>query len=129
MGISVAFPTHLCSPQETFDYIGSSRMVYDMEKGKFPVQLENIDSFVELGQVCGLCAFYLELLVSLLLSLLQAPPCSCPDSFPPGVGVVKTFYNHHCFILPQVALRTSLELWMHTDPMSQKNESVQNQVT
>ncbi|XP_037681505.1 nicastrin isoform X1 [Choloepus didactylus] len=62
---------------ETFDYIGSSRMVYDMEKGKFPVQLENIDSFVELGQV---------------------------------------------------ALRTSLELWMHTDPMSQKNESVRNQV-
>ncbi|MBZ3891120.1 Nicastrin [Sciurus carolinensis] len=62
---------------ETFDYIGSSRMVYDMEKGKFPVQLENIDSFVELGQV---------------------------------------------------ALRTSAELWMHTDPMSQKNESVRNQV-
>ncbi|KAM6153434.1 nicastrin [Erethizon dorsatum] len=62
---------------ETFDYIGSSRMVYDMEKGKFPVRLENIHSFVELGQV---------------------------------------------------ALRTSLELWMHTDPMSQKNESVQNQV-
>lgn len=62
---------------ETFDYIGSSRMVYDMEKGKFPVQLENIDSFVELRQV---------------------------------------------------ALRKSLELWMHTDPMSQKNESVRNQV-
>uniref|UniRef100_A0A8V8TNI3 Nicastrin n=1 Tax=Homo sapiens TaxID=9606 RepID=A0A8V8TNI3_HUMAN len=61
---------------ETFDYIGSSRMVYDMEKGKFPVQLENVDSFVELGQV---------------------------------------------------ALRTSLELWMHTDPVSQKNESVRNQ--
>ncbi|XP_011825771.1 PREDICTED: nicastrin isoform X4 [Mandrillus leucophaeus] len=63
--------------QETFDYIGSSRMVYDMEKGKFPVQLENVDSFVELGQV---------------------------------------------------ALRTSLELWMHTDPVSQKNDSVRNQV-
>ncbi|XP_024606103.1 nicastrin [Neophocaena asiaeorientalis asiaeorientalis] len=62
---------------ETFDYIGSSRMVYDMKNGKFPVQLENIDSFVELGQV---------------------------------------------------ALRNSLELWMHTDPMSQKNETVQNQV-
>lgn len=62
---------------ETFDYIGSSRMVYDMEKGKFPVLLENIDSFVELRQV---------------------------------------------------ALRNSLELWMHTDPMSQKNESVRNQV-
>lgn len=52
-------------------------MVYDMEKGKFPVQLENIDSFVELGQV---------------------------------------------------ALRNSLALWMHTDPMSQKNETVHNQV-
>nr|XP_019571979.1 PREDICTED: nicastrin [Rhinolophus sinicus] len=62
---------------ETFDYIGSSRMVYDMEKGKFPVQLENIDSFVELRQV---------------------------------------------------ALRNSLKLWMHTDPVSQKNESVRNQV-
>ncbi|XP_075419779.1 nicastrin [Tenrec ecaudatus] len=62
---------------ETFDYIGSSRMVYDMEKGKFPVKLENIHSFVELGQV---------------------------------------------------ALRTSQDLWMHTDPMSQKNDSVKNQV-
>ncbi|ELK38492.1 PREDICTED: nicastrin [Myotis davidii] len=62
---------------ETFDYIGSSRMVYDMERGKFPVQLENIDSFVELRQV---------------------------------------------------ALRESLELWMHTDPVSQKNKSVQSQV-
>uniref|UniRef100_A0A9L0SKZ9 Nicastrin n=1 Tax=Equus caballus TaxID=9796 RepID=A0A9L0SKZ9_HORSE len=62
---------------ETFDYIGSSRMVYDMEKGKFPVQLENIDSFVELGQV---------------------------------------------------ALRKSLELWMHTDPVSRKNEAVEKQV-
>lgn len=30
-------------------------MVYDMEKGKFPVQLENIESFVELGQVCSAC--------------------------------------------------------------------------
>nr|XP_020740691.1 nicastrin isoform X2 [Odocoileus virginianus texanus] len=62
---------------EIFDYIGSSRMVYDMENGKFPVQLENIEAFVELGQV---------------------------------------------------ALRNSLELWMHTDPMSQKNETVLNQV-
>lgn len=37
--------------QETFDYIGSSRMVYDMEKDKFPLRLENIHSFVELNQV------------------------------------------------------------------------------
>lgn len=29
-------------------------MVYDMKNGKFPVQLENIDSFVELGQVCSM---------------------------------------------------------------------------
>lgn len=52
-------------------------MVYDMEKGKFPVPLDSIDSFVE---------------------------------------------------LKQVALRQSLELWMHTDPVSQKNKSVQTQV-
>ncbi|NXI56435.1 NICA protein, partial [Chloroceryle aenea] len=36
---------------ETFDYIGSSRMVYDMEKDKFPLRLDNIHSFVELNQV------------------------------------------------------------------------------
>uniref|UniRef100_V9KKG2 Nicastrin n=1 Tax=Callorhinchus milii TaxID=7868 RepID=V9KKG2_CALMI len=36
---------------ETFDYIGSSRMVYDMKLNKFPIALENIDSFVELNQV------------------------------------------------------------------------------
>ncbi|XP_007481708.1 nicastrin isoform X2 [Monodelphis domestica] len=62
---------------ETFDYIGSSRMVYDMEKGKFPVLLENIHSFVELGQV---------------------------------------------------ALRNSSDLWMHTDPMSQRDESIRMEV-
>ncbi|XP_074837323.1 nicastrin [Carettochelys insculpta] len=36
---------------ETFDYIGSSRMVYDMEQKDFPIQLENIHSFLELSQV------------------------------------------------------------------------------
>ncbi|NWH72475.1 NICA protein, partial [Piaya cayana] len=36
---------------ETFDYIGSSRMVYDMENDKFPLRLDNIHSFVELNQV------------------------------------------------------------------------------
>ncbi|ETE64789.1 Nicastrin, partial [Ophiophagus hannah] len=41
----------LSPPQETFDYIGSSRMVYDMQNGRFPVKLENIDSFLELSQV------------------------------------------------------------------------------
>ncbi|XP_028911830.1 nicastrin isoform X1 [Ornithorhynchus anatinus] len=61
---------------ETFDYIGSSRLVYDMERGKFPVALDNIHSLVELGQV---------------------------------------------------ALRNST-LWMHTDPVSQRNDSVRDQV-
>ncbi|KAI1901201.1 hypothetical protein AGOR_G00031860 [Albula goreensis] len=36
---------------EVFDYIGSSRMVYDMEKGTFVIDLENIHSFLEIGQV------------------------------------------------------------------------------
>ncbi|XP_054038806.1 nicastrin isoform X1 [Rissa tridactyla] len=62
---------------ETFDYIGSSRMVYDMEKDKFPLRLDNIHSFVELNQV---------------------------------------------------ALRNDSILWMHTDPVSRMNESVEVQV-
>uniref|UniRef100_A0A8B9G757 Nicastrin n=1 Tax=Amazona collaria TaxID=241587 RepID=A0A8B9G757_9PSIT len=62
---------------ETFDYIGSSRMVYDMEKDKFPLRLDNIHSFVELNQV---------------------------------------------------ALRNESVLWMHTDPVSRMNASVDVQV-
>ncbi|XP_044305125.1 nicastrin isoform X1 [Varanus komodoensis] len=66
---------------ETFDYIGSSRMVYDMQNGKFPIKLDNIHSFLELGQV---------------------------------------------------ALRINSKLWMHTDPVSQKDpaakQSIQNMV-
>ncbi|XP_078525876.1 nicastrin isoform X2 [Lissotriton helveticus] len=63
---------------ETFDYIGSSRMVYDMQKGKFPIGLNNIHSFVELSQV---------------------------------------------------ALRNASVLWLHTDPISLKNDTVSAQVT
>ena len=37
--------------QESFDYIGSSRMVYDMEGDRFPIDLDNIHSLVEIGQV------------------------------------------------------------------------------
>nr|XP_056709433.1 LOW QUALITY PROTEIN: nicastrin [Euleptes europaea] len=59
---------------ESFDYIGSSRMAYEMQKNKFPFRLENIDCFLELGQI---------------------------------------------------ALRNSSVLWMHTDPVTQKNLSVQ----
>ncbi|XP_072296314.1 nicastrin [Eucyclogobius newberryi] len=36
---------------ETFDYIGSSKMVYDMDNGQFPLDLDNIHSVVEVGQV------------------------------------------------------------------------------
>ncbi|XP_073498371.1 LOW QUALITY PROTEIN: nicastrin [Phyllobates terribilis] len=62
---------------EVFDYIGSSRMVYDMEKGKFPIRLNNIHSFVELSQV---------------------------------------------------ALRNDSALWIHTDPISRSNDSVNAEV-
>uniref|UniRef100_A0A8C5HU84 Nicastrin n=1 Tax=Gouania willdenowi TaxID=441366 RepID=A0A8C5HU84_GOUWI len=34
---------------ETFDYIGSSRMVYDMENNQFPLDLDNIHSVLEVG--------------------------------------------------------------------------------
>ncbi|XP_029140258.1 nicastrin [Protobothrops mucrosquamatus] len=41
---------------ENFDYIGSSRMVYDMQNDRFPIKLENIDSFLELSQVSLRCS-------------------------------------------------------------------------
>uniref|UniRef100_A0A4W4GB17 Nicastrin n=1 Tax=Electrophorus electricus TaxID=8005 RepID=A0A4W4GB17_ELEEL len=37
---------------ETFDYIGSSRMVYDMKQDKFVINLDNVHSVLEIGQVC-----------------------------------------------------------------------------
>ncbi|KAJ1081240.1 hypothetical protein NDU88_001423 [Pleurodeles waltl] len=62
---------------ETFDYIGSSRMVYDMQKGKFPIGLNNIHSFLELSQV---------------------------------------------------ALENASILWLHTDPISLKNDTISAEV-
>uniref|UniRef100_A0A8C5R2T5 Nicastrin n=1 Tax=Leptobrachium leishanense TaxID=445787 RepID=A0A8C5R2T5_9ANUR len=62
---------------EVFDYIGSSRMVYDMEKGRFPINLTNIKAFIELNQV---------------------------------------------------ALRNDSLLWLHTDPVSRTNETVNTEV-
>ncbi|NXW72799.1 NICA protein, partial [Hirundo rustica] len=62
---------------ETFDYIGSSRLVFDMEQEKFPLRLENVGAFLELGQV---------------------------------------------------SLRNDSVLWMHTDPVSRQNASVDFQV-
>uniref|UniRef100_A0A8C5IQS8 Nicastrin n=1 Tax=Junco hyemalis TaxID=40217 RepID=A0A8C5IQS8_JUNHY len=63
--------------QETFDYIGSSRLVFDMEQEKFPLRLENVGAFLELGQV---------------------------------------------------SLMNNSVLWMHTDPVSRRNQSVDAQV-
>ncbi|XP_021397899.2 nicastrin isoform X2 [Lonchura striata] len=62
---------------ESFDYIGSSRLAFDMEHDKFPLRLENIGAFLELGQV---------------------------------------------------ALRNDSVLWVHTDPISRRNESVESEV-
>ncbi|XP_051557452.1 nicastrin isoform X1 [Myxocyprinus asiaticus] len=36
---------------EAFDYIGSSKMVYDMEKQEFVIDLNNVHSMLEIGQV------------------------------------------------------------------------------
>ncbi|XP_054482350.1 nicastrin [Anoplopoma fimbria] len=62
---------------ETFDYIGSSRMVYDMENKNFAVDLDNIHSVLEIGQV---------------------------------------------------GLRANSKLWLHSDPVSRKNSSVNEEV-
>nr|XP_057947361.1 nicastrin [Doryrhamphus excisus] len=62
---------------ETFDYIGSSRMVYDMENQQFVVDLDNVHSVLEVGQV---------------------------------------------------GLRADSRLWLHSDPVSRRNSSVDNEV-
>ncbi|XP_062843896.1 nicastrin [Trichomycterus rosablanca] len=63
---------------EVFDYIGSSRMVYDMQNNKFAIDLDNVHSVLEIGQV---------------------------------------------------GLRDGPKLWMHSDPVSRRNESVNEEVT
>ncbi|KAL2096866.1 hypothetical protein ACEWY4_006073 [Coilia grayii] len=60
---------------EAFDYIGSSRMVYDMENNNFLIDLENVHSVLEIGQV---------------------------------------------------GLRRGSELWLHTDPVSRRNDTSVN---
>nr|XP_061795109.1 nicastrin-like [Nerophis lumbriciformis] len=62
---------------ETFDYIGSSRMVYDMENKQFVVDLDNVHSVMEVGQV---------------------------------------------------GLRTESRLWLHSDPVSRRNASIDQEV-
>ncbi|XP_051943135.1 nicastrin [Hippocampus zosterae] len=62
---------------ETFDYIGSSRMVYDMENGQFLVDLDNIHSVLEVGQV---------------------------------------------------GMRANSGLWLHSDPVSRRNGSIDEEV-
>uniref|UniRef100_A0A8P4GFV9 Nicastrin n=1 Tax=Dicentrarchus labrax TaxID=13489 RepID=A0A8P4GFV9_DICLA len=62
---------------ETFDYIGSSRMVYDMQNNQFAVDLDNVHSVLEIGQV---------------------------------------------------GLHTESKLWLHSDPVSRKNSSVNDEL-
>lgn len=62
---------------EAFDYIGSSRMVYDMENGKFVIDLDNVHSVLEVGQV---------------------------------------------------GVRSGSSLWLHSDPVSRRNSSVEAEV-
>ncbi|XP_050949290.1 nicastrin [Labeo rohita] len=63
---------------EAFDYIGSSKMVYDMEKNDFVINLNNVHSMLEIGQI---------------------------------------------------GLRQGKNLWMHSDPVSRRNTSVDAEVS
>lgn len=120
--------------QETFDYIGSSRMVYDMENDKFPLRLDNIHSFVELNQVWVKLedfSFPASLIIWLWFS---QPAFRCFWLFPglnfPALQdsvISSRVFTVEIFFL-QVALRNGSILWMHTDPVSRMNESVEVQV-
>ncbi|XP_027006391.2 nicastrin [Tachysurus fulvidraco] len=63
---------------EAFDYIGSSRMVYDMQNNKSVIDFDNVHSFLEIGQV---------------------------------------------------GLWNKQNLWMHSDPISRRNDTVDKEVT
>uniref|UniRef100_A0A8C1DJW7 Nicastrin n=1 Tax=Cyprinus carpio carpio TaxID=630221 RepID=A0A8C1DJW7_CYPCA len=63
---------------EAFDYIGSSKMVYDMEKNDFVIDMNNVHSMLEIGQV---------------------------------------------------GLLSGRSLWMHSDPVSRQNKSVDTEVS
>ncbi|XP_038860142.1 nicastrin-like [Salvelinus namaycush] len=63
---------------EVFDYIGSSRMVYDMKNNKFVIDLDNVHSILEIGQV---------------------------------------------------AVRSGTNLFLHSDPVSRRNNTVHDEVT
>ncbi|XP_060725814.1 nicastrin [Tachysurus vachellii] len=63
---------------EAFDYIGSSRMVYDMQNNKSVIDFDNVHSFLEIGQV---------------------------------------------------GLWNKQNLWMHSDPISRMNDTVNEEVT
>lgn len=63
---------------EAFDYIGSSRMVFDMERNQFVMDLDNVHSMLEIGQV---------------------------------------------------GLRGGRDVWIHSDPVSRRNSSMEKQVS
>uniref|UniRef100_A0A673WRH8 Nicastrin n=1 Tax=Salmo trutta TaxID=8032 RepID=A0A673WRH8_SALTR len=63
---------------EVFDYIGSSRMVYDMKNNKFVIDLDNVHSILEIGQV---------------------------------------------------AVRSGTNLFLHSDPVSRRNNTIHDEVT
>uniref|UniRef100_A0A1A7XF90 Nicastrin n=1 Tax=Iconisemion striatum TaxID=60296 RepID=A0A1A7XF90_9TELE len=62
---------------ETFDYIGSSRMVFDMERNQSIIDLDNVHSVLEVGQV---------------------------------------------------GLHGDTKLWLHSDPVSRRNSSINEEV-
>jgi len=49
MKVMVVLWTYLL--QEAFDYIGSSRMAYEMKKGNMNFTVDNIEMFIEIGQI------------------------------------------------------------------------------
>ena len=119
--------------QESFDYIGSSRLVYDMEGDRFPIDLDNIHSLVEIGQVflpsfclyvvvfwsCGVTVSNNGVCVNILQSLVLAT----------NSGIIRwRGVDTGGFLHSQVGLHESEGLWVHSDPVSRRNNSIDTEV-
>lgn len=81
-------------------------MVYDMQNNKSVIDFDNVHSFLEIGQVCD---------------VYNTPTHSLFCAY--------TCIQRITLECLQVGLRREQNLWMHSDPISRRNETVNEEVS